>query len=53
VRIFGEIFRVPDAPLTGPFTRGQFLSLFLIVCGAITILWSIKRPSWPPKWRKP
>jgi phosphatidylglycerol:prolipoprotein diacylglycerol transferase len=51
VRIFGEIFRVPDAPLTGPFTRGQFLSLFLVVCGVATILWSMKHPSWPPKWR--
>jgi len=52
VRIFGEIFRVPDAPLTGPFTRGQFLSLFLVLCGVFTILWSLKHPSWPPKWRK-
>jgi phosphatidylglycerol---prolipoprotein diacylglyceryl transferase len=31
MRIVGEIFRVPDAPLTGPFTRGQFLSLFMFV----------------------
>jgi phosphatidylglycerol---prolipoprotein diacylglyceryl transferase len=51
VRIVGEIFRVPDAPLTGPFTRGQFLSLFLIACGAAVIFWAKKHPSWPPKWR--
>jgi phosphatidylglycerol---prolipoprotein diacylglyceryl transferase len=31
MRIIGEIFRVPDAPLTGPFTRGQFLSLFMFL----------------------
>ena len=29
LRILAECFREPDAPLTGPFTRGQFLSLFL------------------------
>ncbi|MEA3189365.1 MAG: phosphatidylglycerol---prolipoprotein diacylglyceryl transferase [Chthoniobacter sp.] len=39
VRIIGEIFRVPDAPLTGPFTRGQFLSFFLILIGAAFIAW--------------
>jgi phosphatidylglycerol---prolipoprotein diacylglyceryl transferase len=33
VRIFGEAFREPDAPLTGPFSRGQFLSLFMILVG--------------------
>lgn len=32
-RIIAENFREPDAPLTGPFTRGQFLSLFLILIG--------------------
>src|SRR5437870_13666471 len=32
-RILVENFREPDAPLVGPFTRGQFLSLFLIVIG--------------------
>jgi phosphatidylglycerol---prolipoprotein diacylglyceryl transferase len=34
MRIIGELFREPDAPLTGPFTRGQFLSLFMILIGA-------------------
>ncbi|HEY0790711.1 MAG TPA: prolipoprotein diacylglyceryl transferase [Chthoniobacterales bacterium] len=33
VRIFGEMFREPDAPLTGSLSRGQFLSLFMIVVG--------------------
>ena len=34
MRIIGEFFREPDAPLTGPFTRGQFLSLFMFLVGA-------------------
>lgn len=34
LRIAGEMFREPDAPLTGVFTRGQFLSLFMILGGA-------------------
>lgn len=33
LRIFGEMFREPDAPLTGVFTRGQFLSLFMFAIG--------------------
>jgi phosphatidylglycerol:prolipoprotein diacylglycerol transferase len=39
LRIVGENFRVPDAPLTGPLTRGQFLSLFLIVIGAAFVIY--------------
>jgi phosphatidylglycerol:prolipoprotein diacylglycerol transferase len=39
MRIIGELFREPDAPLTGPFTRGQFLSLFMILIGA-GFLWN-------------
>ncbi|HYY29471.1 MAG TPA: prolipoprotein diacylglyceryl transferase [Chthoniobacterales bacterium] len=38
MRIIGEFFREPDAPLTGPFTRGQFLSLFMFLVG-IAFLW--------------
>jgi phosphatidylglycerol:prolipoprotein diacylglycerol transferase len=41
LRIIGENFRVPDAPLTGPLTRGQFLSLFLIVIGALFVIYGI------------
>lgn len=51
VRILGEIFREPDAPLTGPFSRGQFLSFFLVALGIATLAWAWKRPTWPPKWR--
>ncbi|MBV8330571.1 MAG: prolipoprotein diacylglyceryl transferase [Verrucomicrobia bacterium] len=38
MRIIGEFFREPDAPLTGPFTRGQFLSLFMFLVG-LAFLW--------------
>jgi phosphatidylglycerol---prolipoprotein diacylglyceryl transferase len=38
MRIIGELFRVPDAPLTGPFTRGQFLSLFMYLV-ALAFFW--------------
>ena len=42
MRIVGEFFREPDAPLTGPFTRGQFLSLFMFVVG-VAFLWNARR----------
>jgi phosphatidylglycerol:prolipoprotein diacylglycerol transferase len=42
MRITGELFREPDAPLTGPFTRGQFLSLFMFLIGAL-FLWNAWR----------
>jgi phosphatidylglycerol:prolipoprotein diacylglycerol transferase len=42
LRIAGETFRVPDAPMAGPFTRGQFLSLFMILIGAAFLLFGAK-----------
>jgi phosphatidylglycerol---prolipoprotein diacylglyceryl transferase len=42
MRIIGEFFREPDAPLTGPLTRGQFLSLFMFLIG-IVFLWAALR----------
>ncbi|GAB4171155.1 MAG: prolipoprotein diacylglyceryl transferase [Terrimicrobiaceae bacterium] len=33
LRSFCELFREPDAPLTGVLTRGQFLSVFLVLVG--------------------
>jgi phosphatidylglycerol:prolipoprotein diacylglycerol transferase len=42
MRIVAEFFREPDAALTGPFTRGQFLSLFMFVVGA-AFLWNARR----------
>ena len=54
MRIVGEFFREPDAPLTGPFTRGQFLSLFMLLVGA-AFLWNARRKyiarSTPPHLR--
>lgn len=52
LRIFGEMFREPDAPLTGLLTRGQFLSLFLIAIGAAFLLAARIAPAWAPKFRK-
>lgn len=42
VRIIGENFRLPDAPLTGFLTRGQFLSLFLILIGSAFVIYGLK-----------
>ena len=47
VRFLGECFREPDAPLTGTLTRGQFLSLFMILIGIFFLLWARWRPSYP------
>ena len=51
LRILGEIFREPDAPLTLALTRGQFLSLFLILIGAAFLLAARLHPTWAPKFR--
>lgn len=51
LRVTGEVFREPDAPLTGPFTRGQFLSFFLVLIGLAFLLFARLRPSWPPRWK--
>ena len=53
VRILGECFREPDAPLTGALTRGQFLSLFMIVIGAILLFWAWKFPHDPKALQAP
>ena len=41
VRIFGEIYREPDAALLLGLSRGQFYSLFMILAGAVTI-WIVR-----------
>ena len=51
LRIFGEMFRQPDAPLTMGLSRGQFLSLFLVAIGAAFLLYAMLKPSWAPKFR--
>lgn len=42
VRIVVEYFREPDAPLTGPFTRGQTLSVLLIAGGICFVVYALK-----------
>jgi phosphatidylglycerol---prolipoprotein diacylglyceryl transferase len=42
MRIIGELFREPDAPLTGPFSRGQFLSLFMYVVGIAFLVYALR-----------
>ncbi len=51
LRIIGEVFREPDAPLTGMMSRGQFLSLFLILIGVAFLIASRIRPTWAPRFR--
>ena len=51
LRIAGEIFRQPDAPLTGFLTRGQFLSLFLILIGIGFLLAANRQRTWAPRLR--
>jgi phosphatidylglycerol:prolipoprotein diacylglycerol transferase len=52
VRVLGECFREPDAPLTGILTRGQFLSLFMILIGIFFLLWARWNPNYPPIFKK-
>lgn len=47
LRIVGEFFREPDAPLTGELTRGQFLSIFLILIAAGFFLSAWFKPAYP------
>ena len=42
VRVIVENFREPDAPLTGPFTRGQTLSALLIAGGLCFVVYARK-----------
>lgn len=39
-RIFAEQFREPDAALVGPLTKGQFLSLFMLMFAAGFLLYA-------------
>ena len=42
VRIIVENFREPDAPLTGPFTRGQTLCGMLIIGGICFVAYALR-----------
>jgi phosphatidylglycerol:prolipoprotein diacylglycerol transferase len=48
MRIIGEFFREPDAPLTGPFTRGQFLSLFMFLVGVAFLINALRQRKGTP-----
>jgi phosphatidylglycerol:prolipoprotein diacylglycerol transferase len=48
-RIVVEQFREPDASLIGPFTRGQFLSFFLIAIGIAFVIAARLRPTFPQR----
>ena len=51
VRIIVEYFREPDAPLTGPFTRGQALSSILIVGGICFVIYATKTKQFEARQR--
>lgn len=51
-RIVVENFREPDAPLIGAFTRGQFLSFFLIAIGIGFIVVAKSRPIFPQRFAR-
>ena len=42
-RIFSESFREPDAALVGPLTKGQFLSLFMLLFAAGFFIYAWKQ----------
>jgi phosphatidylglycerol:prolipoprotein diacylglycerol transferase len=42
-RIFAEYFREPDAALVGPLTKGQFLSLFMLLFAAGFLIYAWKQ----------
>jgi phosphatidylglycerol:prolipoprotein diacylglycerol transferase len=52
LRIAGEGLREPDAPLSWFLTRGQFLSIFLILIGAAFLVAAKIRPTWAPRFRE-
>lgn len=52
VRIAGECVREPDTPLTAGLTRGQFLSLFMIVIGMTFLVLAWVRPRYPRAWMR-
>lgn len=51
LRIIGEVFRQPDAPLTFALTRGQFLSLFLVAIGTAFCVYSLRHRDYAPRFR--
>jgi len=52
LRIIGEVFREPDAALTLGMSRGQFLSLFLILIGIAFWIGALLRKTYAPRFQK-
>lgn len=42
-----EFVREPDSALIGPLTRGQFLSVWLLLLGVTFVVAAYLRPTWP------
>jgi len=49
-RSLAESFRFPDAGYVGLLTRGQFLSVFLLLIGVGFLVAAWRRPVYPPAW---
>ena len=49
-RGLAESFRFPDAGYVGLLTKGQFLSIFLLLIGAGFLFAAWRRPVYPPAW---
>jgi len=45
VRIFGEVFREPDAELIFGLSRGTFYSIFMLIAGVVWIVLSRRMPT--------
>ena len=48
-RIGCEQFREPDSEMIGPLTKGQFLSLFMILIGGAFIAWGWRTRTYPKR----
>lgn len=51
LRMFGELFREPDAALIMNLSRGQFYSLFLLLAGVLTVFFIRKQCHCPSPWK--
>jgi phosphatidylglycerol:prolipoprotein diacylglycerol transferase len=49
-RTAAEIFRFPDAGYVGVLTKGQFLSVFLLLIGVGFLVAAWRRPVYPQAW---
>jgi phosphatidylglycerol:prolipoprotein diacylglycerol transferase len=49
-RSLAESFRFPDAGYVGLLTKGQFLSVFILLIGLGFLIMAKLRPTYPPAW---